>query len=90
MTTGEGVLRATGPLPGAVLARVAASHVRVGTFEFFAARGDDDGVRALVDYVIARHDPDARGPAVPALALLESVMERQAALVAEWIMQAFE
>ncbi len=90
VTTGEGVLRDTGPLPGAVLAwRVVASHVRVGTFEFFAARGDDDGVRALVDYVIARHDPDARGAAVPALALLESVMGRQAALVAEWMRVGF-
>jgi uncharacterized protein YdiU (UPF0061 family) len=89
VTTGESVLRDTGSLPGAVLARVAASHVRVGTFEFFASRGDDDGVRALLDYVIARHYPDARAAAVPALALLEAVVERQAALVADWMRVGF-
>src|SRR5499425_2334515 len=58
--TGEPVFRET-PLPGAVLTRVAASHIRVGTFQFFAVRGAHDSVRALADYVIARHDPDLVG-----------------------------
>ncbi len=89
VTTGERVLRDTGMLPGAVLTRVAASHVRVGTFEFFGARGDQDGVRALLDYVIARHYPDARGAPVPALAVLEAVIERQAALIADWMRVGF-
>jgi uncharacterized protein YdiU (UPF0061 family) len=89
VTTGERVLRDTGPLPGAVLARVAASHVRVGTFEYFAARGDDDGVRTLLDYVIARHYPEARAAALPALALLAAVVERQAALLADWMRVGF-
>ena len=58
VTTGEPVLRETA-LPGAVLTRVAASHIRVGTFQFFAARGDVEALRLLADYVIARHYPDA-------------------------------
>ena len=58
VATGEHVFR-EGPVPGAVLARVAASHVRVGTFQYFAARRDTDGVRQLADLVIARHYPDA-------------------------------
>src|SRR5438094_7744798 len=58
VTTGETVWRET-PLPGAVLTRVASSHIRVGTFEFFAAQGDLDGIRRLADHVIARHYPDA-------------------------------
>ena len=61
VTTGDRVLREDGPLPGGVLIRVAASHVRIGTFEYFAARGDVDGVRALADHVIARHYPELRG-----------------------------
>jgi len=60
VTTGEPVYRETA-LPGAVLTRVASSHIRVGTFQFFAARGDVDGVKLLADHVIARHYPDATG-----------------------------
>ena len=59
VTTGEQVFR-EGALPGAILTRVAAGHVRVGTFQYFAARGNADAVRELLDYVIARHYPDAR------------------------------
>ena len=81
VTTGESVLRETGPMPGAVLTRVAASHIRVGTFQFFAARGDLDAVRALTDHVIARHYPDADG----ALGLLHAVIDAQAALIARWL-----
>ena len=72
-----------------MLTRVAASHVRVGTFQYFAARGDHDGVRALLDYVIARHYPDARDADVPALAVLQAVAERQAALIADWMRVGF-
>jgi uncharacterized protein YdiU (UPF0061 family) len=84
VTTGEFVLREQGPLPGSVLARVARSHVRVGTFEFFASRGDTEGVRTLADYVIARLYPEAADAANPALALLEAVIARTAELIARW------
>jgi len=83
VATGERVFR-DGPVPGAVLARVAASHLRVGTFQYFAARRDTDGVRQLADYVIARHYPEAAKAERPYLALLEAVARRQAALVAQW------
>jgi uncharacterized protein YdiU (UPF0061 family) len=88
VTTGESVLREE-VLPGAVLTRVAASHVRVGTFQYFAARGDQDAVRALLDYVIERHYPEAREAEVPALAVLNAVSERQAALIANWMRVGF-
>ena len=86
--TGEHVMRET-PLPGAVLTRVAASHVRVGTFQYFAARGDTDGVRKLADHVIARHYPDAARAERPYHALLEGVIARQAELVARWLLVGF-
>ena len=88
VATGERVYREAA-LPGAVLTRVAASHVRVGTFQYFAARGDQDAMRALLDYVIARHYPEARDADVPALAVLEAVAERQAALIADWMRVGF-
>jgi uncharacterized protein YdiU (UPF0061 family) len=84
VATGEEVWRET-KLPGAVLARVAASHLRVGTFQFFAARGEGDKVKALADYAIARHYPDLGGAENPYLALLDAVIARQARLVAEWM-----
>ncbi len=83
-TTGEDVAR-EGPMPGAVLTRVASSHLRVGTFEFFAARGLHDELRRLVDYAVARHDPDLVDDPDRALGLLRRVVERQAALIARWI-----
>jgi len=83
VTTGETVYRERAR-PGAILTRVARSHVRVGTFQFFAARGDVEALRALADHVIARHDPDLAGSATPYRALLERVVRRQAALVARW------
>ncbi|MEP6935929.1 MAG: protein adenylyltransferase SelO [Nitrospirota bacterium] len=86
--TGERVLRET-VLPGAVLTRVAASHLRVGTFQYFAARGDTDGLRMLADYAIARHYPDARQSKRPYRSLLDSVISRQAALVAAWMLLGF-
>ena len=77
------------PLPGALLTRVAASHVRVGTFQFFAARGAHDTVRALAEYVIARHDPDLAADPDRYLGLLRRVASRQAALVAQWMLVGF-
>jgi uncharacterized protein YdiU (UPF0061 family) len=88
VTTGEQVFR-EGALPGAVLTRVATSHIRVGTFQYFAARGDEEGVRTLLEYVIARHYPEARDTAVPALSVLRSIAQRQAALIAEWMALGF-
>ncbi len=88
VTTGERVFR-EGVLPGAVLTRVASSHIRVGTFEYFAARGDREAVRELLDYVIARHYPEARDAAIPALAVLETVAQRQVALIAQWMLVGF-
>ena len=71
------VLRASclsrAPLPGAVFARVASSHIRIGTFQYFAARGDTDAVRKLADHVIARHYPDIADADNPYLALLDAV-----------------
>ncbi|MBX7200533.1 MAG: YdiU family protein [Rhodospirillaceae bacterium] len=87
--TGEYVLREDGPLPGAVLTRVAASHIRVGTFQFFAARGDTEGVRTLADHVIARHYPEIKDAANPYVALLEGVTARQAKLIAQWLLVGF-
>jgi uncharacterized protein YdiU (UPF0061 family) len=78
--TGEQVHRER-VLPGAVLTRVASSHIRVGTFQFFAARGDEEALKALTDHVIARHYPDAETP----LDLLSAVVAAQARLIAKWM-----
>jgi uncharacterized protein YdiU (UPF0061 family) len=86
--TGERVLRETA-LPGAVLTRVAASHIRVGTFQYFAARGDTEAVRQLADHVIARHYPDLEQADRPYHALLSAVIGRQAELVARWLLVGF-
>ncbi len=83
VATGEDVAR-EGWLPGAVLARVAASHIRVGTFQFFAARSDTGQVKALADYAIARHYPDLTGEG-RYLAFFDAVTGRQARLIAEWM-----
>lgn len=88
VTTGEQVLRET-VLPGAVLTRVAASHLRVGTFQFFAARQDTESLRQLADYAIARHYPEASQAQQPYRALLDGVVARQAKLVAQWLMLGF-
>ena len=88
VTTGEQVVRED-LLPGAVLTRVAASHIRVGTFEYFAARNDRDAVSQLLDYVVTRHYLETRGAPVPALAVLEAVAQRQAALIADWMSVGF-
>ena len=88
VVTGEPVFRESA-LPGAVLTRVAASHVRVGTFEFFAARGEQAKVRRLADYVINRHYRELKENSEPYLRLLERVCDRQAALVASWMHVGF-
>lgn len=80
VTTGENVLREE-VLPGAVITRVAQSHIRVGTFQYFAAQGDMTSLHALTDHVIARHYPQANGPAE----LLDAVIARYAALIAKWM-----
>jgi uncharacterized protein YdiU (UPF0061 family) len=84
VTTGNDVYRER-PLPGAILTRVAASHIRVGTFQFGAARGEVDKVRALADYSIARHYPDIVDTENQYLAFFEAVVDAQAALVARWM-----
>ncbi len=88
VVTGEEVFREA-VLPGAVLTRVAASHLRVGTFQYFAAKGDTEGTRTLADYAIARHYPEAARAEHPYRALLEGVVGRQARLVAQWMLLGF-
>ncbi len=82
--TGEGVLRET-VMPGGVFTRIAASHIRIGTFQFFAAKGDYDAVKVLADYVIERHYPEAALAENPYAALLNSVIAKHAELVAKWL-----
>ena len=88
VTTGERVLRET-ELPGAVLTRVAASHLRVGTFQYFSARRDTEAIRTLADYAIARHYPEAALARQPYRALLDGVIARHAHLVAQWMLFGF-
>lgn len=90
VATGEQVVREAGPLPGAVLARVAASHLRVGSFEYAARLKDRTVLRRLADYAIERHHPDAAaGEENRYLALFRAVVEAQAALVARWMHVGF-
>lgn len=88
VTTGEPVFRET-VLPGATLTRVASSHIRVGTFQFFASRGDTEGLRLLADHVIARHYRDAGRAERPYRALLDAVIRAQAQLIAKWMLVGF-
>lgn len=88
VATGEPVVRET-VLPGAVLTRVAASHLRVGTFEYFAARGEQDKLKRLADYAIARHDPALAASPTRYLDLLRAVAQRQARLIAQWMNVGF-
>ena len=86
--SGEEIVRET-LLPGAVLVRVASSHIRVGTFQYFAARGDLESLRKLADHAMARHYPEAKRAAQPYRAFLEGVTARQAKLVARWMHVGF-
>lgn len=88
VTTGEKIVR-NGLEQGAVLARVAASHLRVGTFQFFAARGETEKVRKLADYTIARHFPEVADSDDRYLELFRRVRDGQAALVAQWVNVGF-
>lgn len=88
VTTGELVARER-PLPGAILTRVARSHLRIGTFEYFAARDNHQAVRQLADYAIDRHYPSLKTNDRPYFAFLETVMDAQARLVADWMMVGF-
>ena len=88
VTTGEEVAR-DGLKPGAVLARIASSHLRVGTFQFFAAREEWDKVRKLADYAIERHYPELASADDKYLGFLSAVLERQASLVAKWLHAGF-
>jgi uncharacterized protein YdiU (UPF0061 family) len=88
VTTGQTVFRETA-MPGAVLTRVAASHLRVGTFQYFFAQGDIDGVRTLADYAITRHYPEAESASHRYRTLLDGVIARQARLVAQWMLFGF-
>ena len=88
VTSGETVLRDK-PLPGGVLARVAQSHIRIGTFQFFAAREDSEALRLLAEHVIDRHYPEAAEAQNPCLVMLERVIDRQAELLARWQLVGF-
>lgn len=88
VTTGETVRR-EGMLPGAILTRVAASHIRVGTFEYLVRTGNIEGIKILADHVIQRHYPDLSEADNPYLALLNRVIDRQASLVAKWLLVGF-
>jgi serine/tyrosine/threonine adenylyltransferase len=87
--TGELVWRQQGRLPGAVLTRVAASHIRVGSFQWAAVQEDEGALRALLEYTVQRHYPELAAAENPAHALLEAVIERQAALIAQWQVVGF-
>jgi len=88
VTTGETVARER-VLPGAVFTRIAASHIRVGTFQFFAARGDGESLKTLADYTLARHFPEAATTENPYLSLLAAVTAKQSALIAHWMAAGF-
>ena len=88
VTTGESIRRET-LLPGAVFVRIASSHIRVGTFQFFAARDDREAVQTLADYVISRHYPEAAEASNRYRTLLDLIVRRQAELVARWMLIGF-
>ena len=88
VTTGENIFREV-PLPGAILTRVAASHLRIGTFQYVASTGDLKTLKTLVDYAINRHYPDLKNGDNLPLNLLKAVMERQIELVINWMRVGF-
>ena len=87
-TTGDEVMR-NGREPGAVLTRVAQSHIRIGTFQFFAAKKDYNALKILADHVIQRHYPEAEQADNPVRAMLDGVVTRQASLIAQWQLLGF-
>ena len=84
VASGDMVVR-EGQVPGGVFTRVAQSHIRVGTFEFFASREDQANLKILADHVISRHYPEAAGTENPYLSMLNGVVESQAGLIAHWV-----
>lgn len=88
VTTGDAVIREK-PLPGAILTRVAASHIRVGSFQYAANWGTNDELRTFADYTIKRHFPELEGDGNPYVSLLEEVIKRQANLIAKWQLVGF-
>ncbi|NUC17494.1 YdiU family protein [Bacillus mycoides] len=88
VSTGEPIYRET-KLPGAILTRVASSHIRVGTFQYAAARGSIEDLKALADYTIKRHYPEVESTENPYVALLQEVIKRQASLIAKWQLVGF-
>ncbi len=88
ISTGEDIFRET-PLPGAILTRIASSHIRIGTFEYFAARNDTEALELLTDYVINRHYPQISSATNKYLALIEAVARAQAKLIAKWMSVGF-
>ncbi|WP_407271619.1 protein adenylyltransferase SelO [Radiobacillus sp. PE A8.2] len=88
VSTGEPVIRET-DLPGAILTRVAASHIRVGTFQYAAGKGDVEALKALADYTIQRHFPSIATNDHPYLSLLQEVIKQQASLIAKWQLVGF-
>lgn len=89
VSTGENVWRPEGELPGGIFTRVASSHLRVGTFQYFYARNDTEALKALADYTIARHYPEAAQAERPYQALLQSVADAQARLIPQWLSLGF-
>lgn len=89
VTTGEKIFRET-PLPGAIVTRIASSHLRIGTFQFFAARGDHQSLKTLCDYTIERHYPELQDKGLNKYGLfIDTVMEKQIQMVAEWMRVGF-
>ena len=88
VATGEKVIRET-PLPGAILTRIATSHIRVGTFQYAAIKGNLNNLKTLLDYTISRHYPDLKNTKNPPLALINAVMEKQIELVTNWMRVGF-
>ena len=86
--TGENIIRET-KLKGAILTRIASSHIRVGTFQYISARNKKDELELLLDYVINRHYPDIKESKNKAIALLEIVLNRQVNLVINWMRVGF-
>ncbi|MCG9697592.1 YdiU family protein [Shewanella sp. Isolate11] len=89
VTTGEGIFRQQGELPGAVLTRVAASHIRVGTFQYFAVQDEQQMLKQLADYAIARHYPELQHSEQPYLDFICAVRDKQAELIAKWLLVGF-
>jgi len=88
VSTGETIIHET-DLPGAILTRIASSHLRVGTFQYAAQWGTDEELQTLADYTLERHFPNYLGNTNPYLYLLQEVIKKQASLIAKWQLVGF-